>query len=41
MHHLGLLKPMSIANVQNEFQIVDTHERLETCVFIGFAAFNC
>jgi hypothetical protein len=40
MHHLGLFKPPSIANVQNETHIVDTHESLETPVVTGCAAFD-
>jgi hypothetical protein len=38
MHHPGSLKPASIANEQNEIQIVDTHESLETLVNIDVAA---
>ena len=38
MRHPGSFKPASIANRQIEIQIVDTHETLETCVSIGFAA---
>lgn len=30
MHHPRLFKPESIANVQLEIQIVDTHKTLET-----------
>jgi hypothetical protein len=36
-----LFKPTSIANVQNEIQIMDIHENLETPVVIGFGAFDC
>jgi hypothetical protein len=35
MRHPGLFKPGSIANVQIEIQIVDTHESLETRTAIG------
>jgi hypothetical protein len=38
MHHPRLFKPESIANVQIEIQIVDTHETLETLVVIGLQA---
>jgi hypothetical protein len=40
MHHPRLFKPESIANVQIEIQIVDTHEALETPVVIGSQAFD-
>jgi len=33
-------KPGSIANVQIEIQIVDTHEPLENLINIGFAYFS-
>jgi len=38
MHHPGSLKPASIANEQNEIQIVDTHESSGTRISIGIAA---
>jgi hypothetical protein len=38
MLHSGFIKPGSIANVQIEIQIVDTHESLETSINSGFAA---
>ena len=38
MHYPRLFKPESIANVQIEIQIVDTHETLETLVVIGLQA---
>jgi hypothetical protein len=38
MHYPRLFKPESIANVQIEIQIVDTHETLETLVVIGLPA---
>ncbi len=38
MLHPGFTKPGSIANVQIEIQIVDTHESLKTRIDIGFAA---
>jgi hypothetical protein len=38
MSHSRLAKPGSIANVQSEIQIVDTHESLETRFNIGFYA---
>ena len=38
MHYSRAVKPVSIANMKNEMQIVDTHESLETRVSIGFAA---
>ena len=38
MRHPRLFKPESIANVQIEIQIVDTHETLETPVVIGSMA---
>jgi hypothetical protein len=38
MRHPGSFKPESIANEQNEIQIVDTHKTPETRVSIGFAA---
>jgi hypothetical protein len=38
MHYPRLFKPKSIANVQTEIQIVDTHEILETHVVIGLQA---
>jgi len=38
MHHPRSFKPESIANVQSEIQIVDTHKTLETRVNIGFPA---
>ena len=38
MHYPRLFKPESIANVQIEIQIVDTHETLYINVGIGFAA---
>ena len=37
MHHPGSLKPASIANEQNEIQIVDTHESSGTRISIGIA----
>ncbi len=40
MHYPRLFKPESIANVQIEIQIVDTHEALETPVVIGLQAFD-
>lgn len=40
MHYPRLFKPESIANVQIEIQIVDTHETLETLVVIGLQAFG-
>lgn len=40
MRHPRLFKPESIANVQIEIQIVDTHETLETPVVIGSQAFD-
>jgi len=40
MHHPRLFKPESIANVQIEIQIVDTHESLESRVVIGLQAFG-
>jgi len=40
MRHPRLFKPESIANVQIEIQIADTHETLETPVVIGSQAFN-
>jgi len=40
MHHPRLFKPESIANVQIEIQIVDTHESLETRVVIGLQALD-
>lgn len=40
MRHLRLFKPESIANVQTEIQIVDTHESLETRIVIGLHAFG-
>jgi len=40
MHHPRLFKPESIANVQIEIQIVDTHETLETRTVIGLQAFD-
>jgi len=39
MRHPRLFKPGSIANVQIEIQIVDTHESLEAPVAIGLRAF--
>jgi len=38
MHHSGSTKPGSIANVQMEIQIVDTHESFKTLIDIGFSA---
>jgi hypothetical protein len=38
MHYPRLFKPESIANVQIEIQIVDTHETLETPFVIGLQA---
>jgi hypothetical protein len=38
MRHSRLAKPGSIANVQIEIQIVDTHKSLETRFNIGFYA---
>jgi hypothetical protein len=40
MYYPRLFKPESIANVQIEIQIVDTHETLETLVVIGLQAFG-
>jgi hypothetical protein len=40
MHHPRLFKPESIANVQIEIQIVDTHETLEPRIVIGLQAFD-
>jgi hypothetical protein len=40
MHHPRLFKPESIANVQNEIQIVDIHKYLETRIVIGLQAFG-
>jgi hypothetical protein len=40
MRHPRLFKPESIANVQIEIQIVDTHETHETLVVIGLQAFD-
>src|SRR3990167_4454740 len=40
MRHPRFFKPESIANVQTEIQIVDTHESLETPVVIGFEALS-
>ena len=40
MHHPRLFKPESIANVQIEIQIVDTHATLETRTAIGLQAFG-
>jgi hypothetical protein len=40
MHRPRLFKPESIANVQIEIQIVDTHETFETLVVIGLQAFS-
>lgn len=40
MRHPRLFKPESIANVQIEIQIVDTHESLETRIVIGLHAFD-
>lgn len=40
MHHPRLFKPESIANVQIEIQIVDTHGTLETRIVIGLQAFG-
>lgn len=40
MRHPRLFKPESIANVQIEIQIVDTHESLETRIVIGLQAFD-
>jgi hypothetical protein len=40
MRHPRLFKPESIANVKIEIQIVDTHETLDTPVFIGLQAFG-
>jgi hypothetical protein len=40
MHHPRLFKPESIANVQNEIQIVDIHETFETRIAIGLQAFG-
>ena len=40
MRYPRLFKPESIANVQIEIQIVDTHETLETPVVIGLQAFD-
>ena len=40
MHHPRQFKPESIANVQLEIQIVDTHESLETPAVIGLLAFG-
>jgi hypothetical protein len=40
MHYPRLFKPESIANVQIEIQIVDTHETLETRFVIGLQAFD-
>jgi|GEM_PF-3260631 len=37
MRHPGSFKPVNIAKLQSETQIVDTHEPLETRVSIGFA----
>src|ERR1039457_4155328 len=38
MRHPRSVKPESLANVENEIQIVDTHKSLITLVGIGFAA---
>jgi hypothetical protein len=38
MRHSRLAKPGSIANVQIEIQIVDTHESLKTVINNGFTA---
>jgi hypothetical protein len=38
MRHSRLAKPGSIANVQIEIQIVDTHESFKTSIDIGLAA---
>jgi len=38
MHHPRFIKPESIADVQFQIQIVDTHESLETRVVIGLRA---
>jgi hypothetical protein len=40
MHHPRRFKPESIANVQPEIQIVDTHEAFETLIVIGLQAFG-
>jgi hypothetical protein len=40
MHHPRLFKPESIANVQIEIQIVDTHGTLETRIVIDLQAFG-
>jgi hypothetical protein len=40
MRHPRLFKPESIANVEIEIQIVDTHETLETRTAIGLQAFG-
>jgi hypothetical protein len=38
MRYSRFTKPGSIANVQIEIQIVDTHESLKTRIDIGFTA---
>ena len=40
MRYPRLFKPESIANVQIEIQIVDTHETFETRITIGLQAFG-
>ena len=40
MRYPRLFKPESIANVQIEIQIVDTHESLETPAVFGLLAFG-
>jgi hypothetical protein len=40
MRHPRQFKPESIANVQIEIQIVDTHGTLETRIVIGLQAFG-
>ena len=40
MRYPRLFKPESIANVQIEIQIVDTHETVGTRILIGLQAFD-